>query len=78
MDVHRLVQMANDIGSFFGAEKDKTKAEKGVADHIRNFWEPRMRLQILAYLDEQEGAGMTDLVRGALRTYRQNLMPSDQ
>ena len=76
MDVQRLVQMANDIGSFFEAEKDRKKAEKGVADHIRNFWEPRMRRQILAHLDQEEGSGLSDFVREALRTYRQELTPS--
>ena len=76
MDVRRLVQMANDIGSFFQAEKDKAKAEKGIADHIRSFWDPRMRRQILAHLDDEECSGLSEFVRGALRTHRQDLMPA--
>jgi formate dehydrogenase subunit delta len=75
MDVHHLVQMANDIGRFFESEKDKAKGKKGVADHIRSFWEPRMRREILAYLDNEQGAGLSDIVLDALRSYRQELTP---
>jgi formate dehydrogenase subunit delta len=75
MDVHHLVHMANNIGSFFEAEKDKAKGVKGVADHIRNFWEPRMRREILAYLDREQGSGLSGIVLDALRTYREDLTP---
>jgi hypothetical protein len=37
-------KMANEIGAFFEAETDKIK---GVAHHLRNSWEARMRRQIL-------------------------------
>jgi formate dehydrogenase subunit delta len=75
MDIHHLTKLANNIGSFFEAEPDKAKAAQGVATHIRNFWEPRMRRQILAYLDEKKGEGLSDLVLTALKTHRQELTP---
>jgi formate dehydrogenase subunit delta len=31
---------------------DRKRAMGDIADHIRKFWEPRMRRQILEYLDE--------------------------
>jgi formate dehydrogenase subunit delta len=73
MDIHRLIKMANDIGAFFEAEPDRSKAAKGVADHLRSFWEKRMRRQILGHLHEQQGAGLNELVVDALRTHEPEL-----
>jgi formate dehydrogenase subunit delta len=39
--------MANQIGRFF-ANQGEEKAVAAIADHIRKFWEPRMRAQIVA------------------------------
>ena len=73
MDIHHLVKMANDIGDFFESEPDKAKGAKGVAEHIRNFWDPRMRRQILTHVDQASGAGLKDLALTALRTHRKEL-----
>jgi formate dehydrogenase subunit delta len=73
MDIHHLVKMANNIGDFFAAEPDGAKAAKGVADHIRNFWEPRMRREIFAYLDQTSGEGLTEIVLTALHTHRKEM-----
>ena len=40
----KLVYMANQIASFF-ASQPKADAAAGVAKHINDFWEPRMRRQ---------------------------------
>jgi len=37
-----LVKMANQIGDFFGSQRHSDGAA-GVADHIKKFWDPRMR-----------------------------------
>ena len=73
MDIHHLVKMANDIGDFFASEPDPANGAKGVADHIRSFWDPRMRRQIFAYLDQSSGEGLSDLVLTALRTHRKEM-----
>lgn len=70
MDIQRLVKMANDIASFFEAEPDTSKGAKGVAEHLKNFWDPRMRRQILSYAHEQQGAGLKTIVLEALRNHR--------
>jgi formate dehydrogenase subunit delta len=75
MDIHHLVKMANSIGDFFGSEPNKEKGAKSVADHIRSFWEPRMRREIFAHIDKTSGEGLSELVLSALRTYRANLEP---
>ena len=40
----KLVYMANQIASFF-ASQPKEDAVAGVAKHINDFWDPRMRRQ---------------------------------
>jgi formate dehydrogenase subunit delta len=70
MDIQHLIKMANNIGSFFEADVDRSKGAKGVAEHIKNFWDPRMRRQILAYLDASNGAGLDKMVLDALKTHR--------
>ncbi len=43
----RLVSMANQIASFF-ASYPHAEAVAGVANHINQFWDPRMRRRFLA------------------------------
>ena len=52
MNPHHLVTMANDIAHFFAAEPDHAVAVDSVAKHLKNFWEPRMRRQLIAYAAE--------------------------
>ena len=49
MDIENLVKMANNIGQFFSAEPDINAATNGVADHLKRFWELRMRLAIIKH-----------------------------
>jgi formate dehydrogenase subunit delta len=60
-----LVRMANDIGHFFAAEPRQADAVAGIADHLRRFWDPRMRRRILAHVNAG-GAGLDPLVRQAV------------
>lgn len=71
MHIEQLVKMANDIGNYFDAEPDRESAIEGIAEHIRKFWDPRMRAQIAAHLDNG-GAGMNDSVKSAVSRLRQN------
>ena len=75
MDVHRLIKMANEIGAFFEAEPDRAIAIEGVSDHIRRFWEPRMRRELLRWVDEHDGQGLTELVLAAIQANRKKLTP---
>ena len=65
MRIERLVTMANDIGAFFDAEPDKVEAAKGVANHLKRFWDPRMRRQIVAHY-QAGGVGLRDVTRSAI------------
>ena len=62
----KLVYMANQIGKFFQSQ-GHDKAVPGIADHIRKFWDPRMRRMIFAHLDAG-GAGLDPFAREALES----------
>jgi formate dehydrogenase subunit delta len=76
MDVDNLIEMANRIGEFFDSMPDHDEAVDGIADHIRRFWEPRMRLAILAALGNPEAsATMQPIVHEALTKHQADLQP---
>ena len=76
MDAGNLIRMANRIAEFFEAMPEHDEALDGVAQHIQKFWEPRMRLRILAALNEpSEAAQLRPLVRDALHKHAALLRP---
>jgi len=70
-----LVKQANRIGDFFAAWPDRHEAIDGIAAHLHKFWEPRMRRQIYAHLDQAQGTGLSDLLLQVLRERRTELQP---
>jgi formate dehydrogenase subunit delta len=46
---NNLVRMANQIADFFRL-KPEEQAVAGTADHIRKFWDPRMRAKMAEHL----------------------------
>ncbi len=65
MSVESLVRMANDISHFFAAEPQRADAIAGIANHIRRFWDPRMRRQIASHV-AAGGEGLDELAREAI------------
>ena len=65
-NVESLVKMANDISDYFASEPDRASAVDGTMTHIRRFWDPRMRRQIVAHL-EAGGEGLGELARAAVQ-----------
>jgi formate dehydrogenase subunit delta len=61
----KLVYMANQIGKFFASQGGEM-AITGTAEHIKKFWDPRMRAAIFAHLDKG-GAGLDPAVRQAIK-----------
>jgi formate dehydrogenase subunit delta len=47
----KLAYMANQIGRFFQSQKTET-AVASIEDHLRKFWDPRMRKTIAEQLAE--------------------------
>jgi formate dehydrogenase subunit delta len=64
----RLVYMANQIGKFFQSQ-GHDQAVAGVADHIRKFWDPRMRKAIFTHLDAG-GTGLDPNVLAAIASLK--------
>ena len=48
MDRQHLVEMVNEIAAFFAAE-DPERGAENVANHLRRYWDPRMRRQIVEH-----------------------------
>lgn len=61
----RLVHMANQIADFFAAYP-REEAIVGAADHLKKFWDPRMRRTILDHV-QVGGAGLRDVALDAVR-----------
>lgn len=75
MNVQKLVKMANEIAAFFASEPDASLRLAGVAGHLRRFWDPRMRRELLAYVDGG-GEGLSDLARAAIEKHKEELRPA--
>ena len=67
MDIHHLIKMANEIGTFFEGATDRDEAVTSIATHLRNFWEPRMRKQIIEYARGVDGE-LHPIVKEAILT----------
>jgi formate dehydrogenase subunit delta len=74
MDMQNLIHMANQIGDFFEAMPDREEALLGISGHLHNFWEPRMRSQLLDYVDAENGKDLKPIVVSAIRAHRSKLV----
>ena len=66
MNIDLLIKMANEIGEFFAGATDPQQAARDVANHLRRYWDPRMRAQMLKYYQERSGAGLSDVAKNAV------------
>ncbi len=74
MSPDRIIRMANQIATFFETASPAEAAED-VARHINDFWEPRMRAQLLA-LPPASAAALRPAVRAALPLLRPPARPA--
>jgi formate dehydrogenase subunit delta len=65
MGTTQLVTMANDIAAFFDAASDVGESAQSVAAHLRRYWDPRMRKQIVQHL-AAGGEGLVPVARAAV------------
>jgi formate dehydrogenase subunit delta len=66
MNIDLLIKMANEIGSFWEGEAGEGQAANDVATHLKRYWEPRMRAQMITYFEQRQGAGLSDIAKGAV------------
>ncbi|WP_211472450.1 formate dehydrogenase subunit delta [Collimonas humicola] len=69
MNLEHLVKMANQIGAFFDTMPDRPQAMTDLIAHLKRSWEPRMRRELLAYVDQQGGAELLPIVQEAIRLH---------
>jgi formate dehydrogenase subunit delta len=74
MDADHLVHMVNDIAAFFGPASGPAQAPADVAAHLKRFWEPRMRRQIVEIWRTGK-APFTDLARAAVALLAKDASP---
>ena len=68
MSPKKLVYMANQIGKFF-AHGPEEQAVFNTADHLKKFWDPRMRKEIVEYV-EGGGEGLQPIVLKAVQSLK--------
>jgi len=72
----KLVYMANQIAKNFAATAHDSAAH-ATADHIHQFWDPRMKSMIFAHL-EAGGEGLDPLARDAITILHDTGAPGSQ
>jgi formate dehydrogenase subunit delta len=65
MEADRMIHRANQIALFFSSYPHD-QAVAGVTDHLKRFWEPRMRVQIKDYV-AHGGQGLHELAQEAVK-----------
>lgn len=80
MNIEPLIPMANRIGDFFETMRNREQSLQEIANHIRSFWDPRMRKAILNYVAQHpDGTGpegnISPIVLEALQSHREQLQP---
>ena len=66
MDAGKMVHNANQISLFFSSYP-REEAIEGIANHLRQFWVPRMRRQIIDYVEQDGGEGLHELAIEAVK-----------
>ncbi|MGV6874320.1 formate dehydrogenase subunit delta [Pseudochelatococcus sp. B33] len=74
MSTEKIARMANQIATFMES-KPHEEGVAGLAAHINDFWEPRMRRQLFELLDTG-GAGLKPLVLEAAKAIRRPPEPA--
>ena len=73
-NIAHLIKMANQIGTFFEPEADFEVAADDTAGHIKRFWDPRMRRQLIEHVDAHGDEGLMPIVVAGLQRNRDALL----
>lgn len=81
MNSKSLIPMINRIGTFFESQPNREESLEGIANHIRLFWDPRMRLSLFNYLDlhpdgKSDEGELSAIVLESMTRYRDTLDPN--
>jgi formate dehydrogenase subunit delta len=70
MDALKLLRMAEQIAANVTVSHDVNVVAERTADHLVRFWDPRMRADLLAYVDSV-GPELSASVQGAVERLRE-------
>ncbi len=73
MRAEYIIKQANQIASFFESMPDQAQADRDFVTHIRKFWDPRMRRDLVNLVSDAPATDPTDahpMVIRAVRAYR--------
>lgn len=75
-NMDHMVKMVNEISAFWASEAgDPKAAAAAVATHLRRYWDPRMRRQIIEHYHAGAG-GLCDIGREAVRILAEPAKPA--
>ncbi len=69
MKIDALIKMANQIGAFFegeGGSGHPEEAARLTATHLRRYWEPRMRKEMIEHFTQHGGEGLDEVARNGV------------
>ncbi|MBS0506887.1 MAG: formate dehydrogenase subunit delta [Proteobacteria bacterium] len=70
MQPNQLLRMGNQIATFFDSFPDRQEAMRELAMHLKKFWPPAMRHELLALFDSTGGDAAHALLAAAVRAHR--------
>ena len=68
-----LTHMGNQIATFFDSMPDRQEALVELATHLKKFWDPRMRRELLARIDAGSVTAMHPMLLLAANQHRELL-----
>ena len=69
MNNDHLINMANQIGTFYETMPDREEARRDLVTHLKKFWDPRMRRAFLARIDSGDHH-LNPMVLSAVQEHR--------
>jgi formate dehydrogenase subunit delta len=78
MNVEHMIEMANQIGRFYEAYPNRAEALASTAQHIRRYWDPRMRAEFLRHVDGPGSEDLDAFVAEAVLMHRAELTPKEK
>ena len=67
MNDQHIVNMANQIASFFQAYPDQAEAIEGVSGHLKKFWSQKMRVKLKEIAEQGDIDNIHQLVLDAIK-----------
>jgi formate dehydrogenase subunit delta len=75
-NIDHMVKMVNEISAFWASEApDPASASDSVATHLKRYWDPRMRRQIVEHFHAGAG-GLSEIGRDAIAILAQPAKPA--